>query len=263
MPTQSISIVTGRGHSLAGSIELPAGPVRGAALFAPCFTCTKQSLAAVAVSRALARVGLACLRVDFTGLGSSGGDFGQAGFASDVEDVIDSAEHMIGLYGRGLLLVGHSLGGAAVLAAAGRLPDQAVSAIATIGAPAHVPHVLHNVNGDLAAIEREGQGEVFIGGRRFMLDREFLDKTRSIDLLQQVSLVRKPLLICHAPTDEIVGIENAGGLFGAAKHPKSFVSLSGADHLLTDGDDCDYVADLIACWSRRYLPRGETRQAAP
>ena len=254
MPTESTRIVTRRGHHLAGSLEMPPGPVRGAALFAHCFTCTKQSLAAVAVTRAMAREGLASLRVDFTGLGSSGGDFGKAGFASDVEDVIDSASYLADRFGPGVLLVGHSLGGAAVLAAADKLPEAVVGGIATIGTPAHVPHVLHNVNGDLAAIEREGQGEVMIGGRRFVLDREFLDKTRSIDLLQQVSKLRVPLLFCHSPTDEIVGIENAAELFVAAKHPKSFVSLSGADHLLTDAKDCDYIADLIACWGRRYLP---------
>ena len=254
MPTQSLTIPTTRGYDLAGSIELPTGLVRGAALFAHCFTCTKQSRAAVAVTRALARHGIACLRVDFTGLGGSGGDFGRAGFASDVEDLIDSAGYLVERFGQGILLVGHSLGGAAVLAAGDMMPRGDVAAIATIGAPADVQHVLGNVKGDLAAIERDGQGEVTIAGRSFTLSRAFLDKTRSIDLLLEVSDLRVPLLFCHSPTDEVVGIENAGKLFGAAKHPKSFVSLAGADHLLTDEHDANFAADVIASWGHRYIP---------
>jgi len=254
MPTQSLTIPTTRGYDLAGSIELPTGLVRGAALFAHCFTCTKQSLAAVAVTRALARHGIACLRVDFTGLGGSGGDFGRAGFASDVEDLIDSAAYLVERFGQGIMLVGHSLGGAAVLAAGDMLPKGDVAAIATIGAPADVPHVLGNVKGDLAAIERDGQGDVTIAGRSFTLSRAFLDKTRGIDLLLEVSDLRIPLLFCHSPTDEVVGVENAGKLFEAARHPKSFVSLAGADHLLTDTEDANFAADIIASWGHRYIP---------
>ena len=257
MPTESLTIPTTRGYDLAGSIEMPTGLVRGAALFAHCFTCTKQSLAAVAVTRALARQGIACLRFDFTGLGGSGGDFGRAGFASDVEDLIDSATYLAKRFGDGIMLVGHSLGGAAVLVAGDLLPPGQVAAIATIGAPADVPHVLGNVKGDLAAIERDGQGEVTIAGRSFTLSRAFLEKTRGIDLLLEVSQLRVPLLFCHSPTDDVVGVENAQKLFGAAKHPKSFVSLAGADHLLTEANDADFAADLIASWGHRYIPMKE------
>ncbi len=254
MPTERLTIPTNRGYDLAGSIELPTGLVRGAALFAHCFTCTRQSLAAVAVTRALAAQGIACLRFDFTGLGGSGGDFGRAGFASDVEDLIDSATYLIERFGEGIMLIGHSLGGAAVLVAGDMLPAGQIAAIATLGAPADVPHVLGNVKGDLAAIEREGQGDVTIAGRKFTLSRAFLEKTRGIDLLLEVSQLRVPLLFCHSPTDEVVGIENAKKLFDAAKHPKSFVSLAGADHLLTDGEDAAFAADLLASWGHRYIP---------
>ena len=254
MPTQPVSIPTKRGYTLAGSLELPVGLVRGSAIYAHCFTCTKQSRAAVEVSRALAREGIATLRFDFSGLGGSGGDFGRAGFASDIEDLVASADFLSERYGPGMLLVGHSLGGAAVLAAAGMLRPGKVAAIATIGAPADVPHVLGNIHGDLAAIERDGEGEVEIGGRHYNLSREFLERTEHIDLLAEVSGLRVPLLLCHAPTDETVGVENAGKLFEAAKHPKSFLSLPGADHLLLDPSDADFAASMIARWAGRYLP---------
>lgn len=253
MPTESIQIETEAGHTLSGSLELPEGPVRGAALFAHCFTCTRQSKAAVAVSRALARHGLACLRFDFTGLGESGGDFAEAGFTSDVADVIAAADTMHERYGGRLLLVGHSLGGAAVLGAAKRIGEDRVGAIATIGAPADVPHVLGNIKGDLAAIERDGEGQVTIGGRSFRLENEFLERTRAADLLAAVAKLREPLMICHSPTDEVVGIENASLLFEAAMHPKSFLSLDSADHLLLNQQDAEFAAEVIATWARRYL----------
>ena len=254
MPTESVTIPTDRGHSLSGALELPAGPVGGAALFAHCFTCTKQSRAAVAISRALAGHGLACLRFDFTGLGDSGGEFGDAGFESDVADVVAAAKALGERYPGPILLVGHSLGGAAVLDAVDDIGEQRVAAVATIGAPADVPHVLGNIKGDLAAIEREGKGPVTIGGRPFSLEKEFLERTHRADLLGAVKKLRVPLMICHSPTDSVVGVENAGLLFEAAKHPKSFLSLGSADHLLTDSTDAEYVAGVIAAWAGRYLP---------
>lgn len=254
MPTEKLAITTPAGIELSGSLEMPTGLVRGAALFAHCFTCTKQSKAAVEVTRALAREGIATLRFDFTGLGASEGEFGRAGFTSDIADLIASAHAMCERFGEGILLVGHSLGGAAVLAAAHRMPRGKISAVATIGAPSDVPHVLENVKGDIAAIEREGQGEVSIGGRPFRLSKDFIDATRDVHLLSQVAELRIPLMFCHAPTDQIVGIEHAGRLFEAAKHPKSFISLAGADHLLTDPDDARFAAGIIATWAERYLP---------
>jgi putative redox protein len=257
MPTEKITIATEAGHALEGSIELPTGLVRGAALFAHCFTCTKQSKAAVSVARALANEGIACLRFDFTGLGGSEGDFGRAGFATDVADLVAAAETLLDRFAQPILLVGHSLGGAAVLAAANDLGFDKVAAIATIGAPSDVPHVLQRIDGDIEAIRREGEGQVTIGGRDFALSRDFLEKVENIDLLEEVGRVRCPLLFLHSPTDAVVGIENASALFGAAKHPKSFVSLEGADHLLLEQADAQFAASVIAAWASRYIPMRE------
>ena len=257
MPTEKITIATDAGHALEGSIELPTGLVRGAALFAHCFTCTKQSKAAVSVARALANEGIACLRFDFTGLGGSEGDFGRAGFATDVADLVAAAETLLDRFAQPILLVGHSLGGAAVLAAANDLGFDKVAAIATIGAPSDVPHVLQRIDGDIEAIRREGEGQVTIGGRDFALSRDFLEKVENIDLLEEVGRVRCPLLFLHSPTDAVVGIENASALFGAAKHPKSFVSLEGADHLLLEQADAQFAASVIAAWASRYIPMRE------
>lgn len=255
MPTENLTIPTARGYTLSASLEQATGACRGAAVYAHCFTCTRQSRAAVEIARALAGEGIATLRFDFTGLGGSGGDFGKAGFASDIEDLTEVAAFLADRFGDGLLLVGHSLGGAAVLAAVGMMPAGRVAAIATIGAPADVPHVLGNIHGDLDAIAREGEGEVRIGGRRYNLSREFLARTEEIDLLAQVARLRVPVMFCHSPTDQTVGIENAARLFAAAHHPKSFLSLAGADHLLLDAPDAEFAAGMIGRWAGRYLPR--------
>ena len=254
MPTEPITIRTAAGHDLTGSLELPTGLVRGAALFAHCFTCTRNSKAAVAVSRALAQEGIATLRFDFTGLGGSGGDFGRAGFAVDVADLVAAAQELLERFAQPILLVGHSLGGAAVLAAADELGFDHIAAIATIGAPSDVPHVLENIRGDIEAIRRDGSGEVTIGGRAFTLGREFIEKVENVDLLAEVARLRKPLMFLHSPTDTVVGIEHAGALFQAAKHPKNFVSLEGADHLLLQEEDATFAANVIAAWAGRYLP---------
>lgn len=254
MPTENLTLTTDAGHELAGSLELPTGLVRGAAIFAHCFTCTKASKAAVATARALARSGIACLRFDFTGLGGSGGDFGRAGFATDIADLVSAARHMVERFDAPILMVGHSLGGAAVLAAADDLGFENVAAIATIGAPSDVPHVLERIDGDIDAIRKDGEGAVTIGGRAFSLSSEFIERVENTDLLGEVARLRKPLLFLHSPTDAIVGIENASALFQAAKHPKSFVSLEGADHLLLDERDAEFAATVIAGWATRYLP---------
>jgi len=253
MPTEKLSIRTAAGHDLSGALELPTGLVRGAALFAHCFTCTKQSKAAIAVSRALSMEGIATLRFDFTGLGGSEGEFGRAGFGTDVADLVAAAEVLLERFGGKILLVGHSLGGAAVLAAADELGFDRIAAIATVGAPSDVPHVLHAIHGDLDAIKSDGQGEVTIGGRPFALSREFLERAENNDLLAEVGRMRVPLMIMHSPTDAIVGIEHAGRLFDAAKHPKNFVSLYGADHLLLREQDAQFAARMIAGWAQHYL----------
>lgn len=254
MPMQALTIQTSAGHALEGALELPTGLVRGAAVFAHCFTCTKQSKAAISVSRTLAGQGIATLRFDFTGLGGSEGEFGRAGFATDIADLVAVADHLCERFRGKLLLVGHSLGGAAVLAAASELGPDKVAAIATIGAPSDVPHVLHVIQGDHEAIRRDGHGPVTIGGKSFALSREFLERTEAVDLLELVKTLRLPYLALHSPTDTIVGVEHASALFGAAFHPKSFISLAGADHLLTNAADAQFAADAIACWAKRYLP---------
>jgi putative redox protein len=251
VPSESIQITRPGGPTLAATLELPDAEPRGAALFAHCFTCTRHSRAAVAVSRELSDRGIACLRFDFTGLGDSEGDFGADSFPANVADVTAATAWLVDRFGAGVLLVGHSLGGAAVLAAAGEI--DAVAAVATIGAPASVEHVLLQISGDLAAIEREDRGPVTIGGRPFEITRQFIEHLRDVDLAREVGELRRPLMILHSPTDELVGIENASRLFAAAMHPKSFVSLAGAAHLLLNQEDADFAASVIAVWAERYL----------
>lgn len=239
------------GVRLKARIELPVGPVRAVALFAHCFTCTMQSHAATRLTIALAMRGIATMRFDFTGLGGSDGDFANAGFAADVADVVGAADHLRATIGAPALLIGHSLGGAAILAAAGRVPE--ARAVVTIGAPFDPEHVLHRIDGDLSAIERDGAGDVRIGGRQFRISADFLSNTRGAMPAAQIAGLKRALLVLHAPLDEIVGIDNARQIFEAARHPKSFISLDGADHLLTRLADAEYVAGLIATWSERYL----------
>ncbi|WP_095011151.1 bifunctional alpha/beta hydrolase/OsmC family protein [Tsuneonella mangrovi] len=260
MPTESLHFPARDGHQLAASLERPTGFTRGAAVFAHCFTCTRQSKAAIAVSRALAAQGIACLRFDFSGLGDSEGDFGADSFPADVSDVQAALAFMVGRHGPGVLLVGHSLGGAAVLGAAKGNAD--VAAVATIGAPATVEHVLRQVSGDLQAIEESGSGEVTIAGRPFTISAKFIENLRGVDLTGNVHAMRLPIMIMHSPTDELVGIENAARLYDAAFHPKSFISLAGADHLLLKQRDADFVATMIAAWADRYLPM-EPAEPAP
>lgn len=253
MTSESISITRNDGPFLAATLELPAKSPRGAAIFAHCFTCTRQSKAAVAVSRELSDRGIACLRFDFTGLGDSGGDFGSDSFPNDVADVTLATNWLVDRFGPGVLLIGHSLGGAAVLAAASEI--DAVAAVATIGAPASIAHVLEQISGDLTAIARNGSGLVRIGGREFEVTREFIENLRNFELARQVRDLGRPLMILHSPTDELVGVENAARLFEWAMHPKSFVSLAGAGHLLLDQKDADFAASIVAVWAERYLSK--------
>lgn len=243
------------GAPLSGTLVRPIGAPRAVALFAHCFTCTERSHAATRISDELARLGVATLRFDFTGLGKSGGTFGAGGFPSDVDDLVAAADHLRATVGAPALLIGHSLGGAAVLSAAHRIPE--VRAVATLGAPSDVAHVLHNIDGDIAAIERDGQGEVNIGGRPFAISADFLRHAREADLKELVHSLKAALLVMHSPTDQTVGVDHARRLFDWARHPKSFVSLAGADHLLTADPDARYVARMIAAWAERYLPAAD------
>lgn len=262
MPTRPFDFRNAAGDLLSGRLEYPVGPVRAWALFAHCFTCGKDNKAAVRIARRLAGAGIGVLRFDFTGLGASEGDFGATGFSYNVGDLVKAAEAMAAKDMAPMLLVGHSLGGAAVIAAAGSLPG--VRAVAAIAAPFEVDHVLNQFDPDaLARIELEGHGMVSIGGRPFAVGRELVDNLRAQQLGAQLATLRRPLLLLHSPVDQTVGIDNVTSLYLAAKHPKSYISLDGADHLLTNARDADFVADLIATWARRYLPEPLSTTLSP
>ncbi|MDK8186662.1 MULTISPECIES: bifunctional alpha/beta hydrolase/OsmC family protein [Sphingomonas] len=253
MAQRNFDFTGSNGACLSGRIELPETPPRGWAIFAHCFTCGKDSLAATRVSRALALVGIGVLRFDFAGLGASEGEPGEFGFANDIADLANAAQAMESAGMPVTLLVGHSLGGAAVLLSARAIST--VRAIATIAAPADVSHILKSIDPALVSrIEKDGSAEVSLPGRRFVLGRKFLNDARAQALEERVAGLRLPLLVLHAPGDTIVGIENASRIFQAAKHPKSFISLDQADHLLRERVDADYAAMVISAWASRYLP---------
>jgi uncharacterized OsmC-like protein/fermentation-respiration switch protein FrsA (DUF1100 family) len=258
VPTERFQFTGEGGHQLAAALDLPDGPVHAHALFAHCFTCGKDVLAAKRIATALAAKGIAVLRFDFTGLGSSEGDFANSTFSSNVADLVHAADHLRETRGIPSILIGHSLGGAAILAAAGRIPD--AKAVVTIAAPSDPAHVTHLFKDRIEDIRNHGKVEVQLAGRPFNIKREFLDDIAEHGLMAHVAKLHKALLVMHSPTDDTVGIDNATNIFLAAKHPKSFVSLSGADHLLSAKRDSAYVADVIAAWAERYV---EPVTAAP
>jgi putative redox protein len=248
------------GHQLAAALDLPEGPVHACALFAHCFTCGKDVLAARRIATALAAKGIAVLRFDFTGLGSSEGDFANSVFSSNVADLVRAADHLRETRGVPSILIGHSLGGAAILAAAGRIPD--AKAVVTIAAPSDPAHVTHFFKDKIEDIRTHGKVEVQLAGRPFHIKREVLDDIAEQGLMAHVAKLHKALLVMHSPTDDTVGIENATNIFMAAKHPKSFVSLSGADHLLSGKRDGAYVAGVITAWVERYVDLAATAPVA-
>lgn len=260
MPARSkkISFTGAQGHELAALLDLPAGPVRAYAVFAHCFTCSKDVFAASRISGALAELGIGVLRFDFTGLGMSGGEFANTNFSSNIADLLCAVDFMRKNLEAPKILIGHSLGGAAILAAASEVPE--ARAVATIGAPADARHVTRGFQADLTRIEQNGEAQVELGGRRFQIRKQFIDDLDEHDLGRRIADLRKPLLIFHAPRDEVVGIENAGKIFDAAKHPKSFVSLDNADHLLTQRRDALYVAEVLTAWAGRYIGREEAER---
>ena len=239
------------GQNLAARLDLPDGPPLATALFAHCFTCGKDVVAASRIAAGLAVRGIATLRFDFTGLGSSDGDFANTNFSSNLQDLMAAADAM---RTRGMaprLLIGHSLGGAAVLAAAASIPE--ARAVATIGAPFDPGHVLHLLTTQLPEIEARGEAVVSLGGRPFTIKRQFVDDLRAHDPAASIHHLGKALLVMHAPTDATVGIDNARQIFDAARHPKSFISLPGASHLLDNRTDAEYAATMLAAWSSRYI----------
>jgi putative redox protein len=241
----------GRGQMLAAQLDLPPGEPLGWAIFAHCFTCSKDVPAAGRISRRLAQEGLAVLRFDFTGLGSSEGDFANTNFSSNVDDLVAAAAHLREHHEAPALLVGHSLGGAAVLVAARRIDE--VRAVCTIAAPSEPEHVRRLLTGDVDEIESKGVATVDIAGREFRIEKQFLDDLGRHALGEELGALRKPLLIFHSPVDEVVGIDHARRIYEAARGSKSFVSLENANHLLGDVRDARYVAEVLAAWVSRYL----------
>jgi putative redox protein len=251
VPNERFQFPGAEGQQLAAALELPEGQPVAFALFAHCFTCGKDVLAAKRIAVALATKGIAVLRFDFTGLGSSEGDFANSTFSSNVADLVRAADHLRETRKAPAILIGHSLGGAAVLAAAAQIPE--AKAVVTIAAPSDPAHVTHLLADRIDDIRRHGEVEVSLAGRPFRIKREFLDDIAEHNLMGHIARLHKALLIMHSPTDDTVGIDNATRIFVAAKHPKSFVSLAGADHLLSDRRDGMYAADVIAAWAERYI----------
>jgi uncharacterized OsmC-like protein/alpha-beta hydrolase superfamily lysophospholipase len=251
MSAEKFNFPNAQGQQLAALLDRPDGPVRAVALFAHCFTCGKDNKAARRIAEGLKLSGIAVLRFDFTGLGASEGEFANTTFSSNVDDLVAAAEHLKEKLAAPAILIGHSLGGAAVLAAAHRIPD--ARAVVTINAPADPSHVAGLLKEKVADIALRGEAEVTLAGRKFKVRRAFLDDIAEQMLTARIADLHKALLIFHSPTDDTVGIDNASHIFLAAKHPKSFISLAGADHLISRPSDAAYVANVIAAWAERYL----------
>lgn len=251
MRSSRFTFPNAQGEQLAATLDEPLGKPTAYALFAHCFTCGQNNLAARRIAEQLTQHGIAVLRFDFTGLGGSEGDFANTHFSSNVDDLVAAADHLRQTQGPPSILIGHSLGGAAVLAAADRIAD--ARAVVTIAAPYDPGHVVGLFKDQVEDIRARGELEVKLAGRPFTIRREFLDDVAGKALDEKIARLHKALLVFHAPTDDTVGIDNASHIFLAARHPKSFVSLDGADHLLSAKADAVYVADVIAGWAGRYL----------
>ncbi|QBY00761.1 OsmC family protein [Rhodophyticola sp. CCM32] len=251
MPSDRFTFPGSTGAELAARLDLPVGPHLATAILAHCFTCGKDIPAARRISARLAAMGFAVLRFDFTGLGHSEGEFENTSFTSNVADLHAAANALVERSMAPSLLIGHSLGGAAVLRAAGEM--ESIRAVATIGAPFDPGHVTHNFGGALDKIAADGVGEVKLGGRVIRIGQGFVEDVHAENIQPAISSLNRALLVLHAPRDDIVGIENATQIFSAAKHPKSFVTLDSADHLVTRQEDAEYAAKVIAAWASRYV----------
>lgn len=261
MARRKVEFTNRKGETLAGALELPDGQIKAMALFAHCFTCGKDVIAASRIARALADQGIGVLRFDFTGLGGSDGDFASTSFSTNVSDLECAAEFLADKYSAPRLLIGHSLGGAAALVAAKRIDS--VEAVATIAAPASPSHVQHLFADKACDIRSDGQAEVDIGGRNFNIGADLLEDLEQWPVEKILSNLRKPLLIFHSPRDQVVDIQEAERIYEAAKHPKSYISLDKADHLLSERADADYVALTLTTWASRYLNLDQSETAEP
>ena len=255
MPAERFDFRNAEGQTLAALLDRPEGDIRAVALFAHCFTCGKHNRAARHIADGLKQRGIAALRFDFTGLGASEGEFANTTFSSNADDLVAAADHLRQTLAAPAILIGHSLGGAAVLAAAHRIPE--AHAVVTIAAPFDPAHVTGLFKERVADIADKGEVEVTIAGRAFNIRRALLDDIAQQNLATRIANLRKALLVFHSPTDDTVGIDNASHIFTTAKHPKSFISLAGADHLLSRTGDAVYVAHVVAAWAERYLDMGE------
>lgn len=251
MKTERLEFTGHDGATLAARLDLPTGKPAAYALFAHCFTCSKDIPAARRIAQRLASLGIAVLRFDFTGLGHSGGEFANTGFSSNVQDLLQAVDYLRQHHEAPQLLIGHSLGGAAILAAAGQVEE--AKAVVTIGSPADPEHVLHNFSHKVTEICQQGEAEVQLAGRRFTIKRQFIDDISASSLKDKVGNLKKALLVLHAPLDETVTLDNAASLFQMAKHPKSFITLDSANHLLTRAEDAEYAAEMISAWVQRYI----------
>lgn len=258
MEYKKVTFKNKSGLDISGRMDLPADREPLAyALFAHCFTCTKNLKAIAHICRALTDRGLAVLRFDFTGLGESEGDFSETNFSSNIEDLVVAAEFMKEKFESPAILIGHSLGGAAMLHAGSRIGS--TRAVVTIGAPADPAHLKQSLKDSRKKIEKEGQAEIAIGGKSFTVKKQFLDDLEKIEMQKAIRNLKKPLLILHSPVDEIVDPENAATIFKAAFHPKSFISLDNADHLLSNEADAMYIGSVIAAWAEKYVDMSEKR----
>jgi len=261
MQSKNVEFLNSAEDALAGILDLPVGEPRAFALFAHCFTCSKNLKAATNISRSMTAAGIAVLRFDFTGLGQSDGAFEDTTFSSNVDDLLSAARWLEQEHRAPEILFGHSLGGTAVLQAAPSIPSAV--AVATIGSPSDPAHVSHMFKESAAELREKGVAEVQLGGRPFRIKERFLDDLVAHDLNSTISGLRKALLVMHAPLDAVVEVENASQLFMAAKHPKSFVSLDKADHLLSREEDSRYAGRVLASWATRYLPEADAPAVAP
>jgi esterase/lipase len=254
MSSKKITFSNSTGHQLSAIMEMPdADTPKAFALFAHCFTCNKNLTAVKNIGRALNSKGIAVLRFDFTGLGESEGDFENTNFSSNIEDLLSAAEFLKENYKAPNIMIGHSLGGAAAIYAAAIL--ESVEVVATVGTPSDPSHVTNLFENGIEHINEHGVANVSIGGRSFTIKKQFLDDIKEKDLRQTVHQLHKPILILHSPQDNTVSIESAAAIYQAARHPKSFISLDGADHLLSSSADSAYVGTMIAAWSERYIER--------
>ncbi|MEH6402028.1 MAG: bifunctional alpha/beta hydrolase/OsmC family protein [Sneathiella sp.] len=253
--SEKITFTNSQGDLLAARLDRPLSKPKAYALFAHCFTCSKDVFAASRIAQGLVQNGIAVLRFDFTGLGSSDGEFENTNFSSNVDDLVAAAEFLIENYQSPEILVGHSLGGAAVLLAAQYLPD--VKAVVTVNAPADPDHVKENFAYSIPEIEEKGIANVTLAGRPFTIKKQFLDDIADQNLTKVVGSLGKALLVFHGPRDQQVSVDNAATIFTAAQHPKSFISLDDADHLLTRKEDAAYVADVLSAWVQRYISAPE------